>query len=61
MKINSINVNLNKEKLLTILTPTYNRSKNLIKLYDSLKSQTVQNFVWLIIDDGSNDNTKEIV
>lgn len=46
---------------LTILTPTYNRSKNLGKLFESLNNQTNINFKWMIIDDGSEDNTEEIV
>ena len=45
----------------TILTPTYNRADNLKKLYESLVKQTNCNFKWLIIDDGSIDNTKEII
>ena len=48
-------------KLLTIFTPTYNRAYILPKLYNSLKNQTNQNFVWLIVDDGSTDETKDLV
>ena len=48
-------------KKLTIFTPTFNRAYVLGKCYDSLKNQTVKDFVWLIIDDGSSDNTKELV
>ncbi len=47
--------------MLTIFTPTYNRVNLLYRVYDSLKAQTVQNFEWLIVDDGSSDNTEEIV
>lgn len=46
---------------LTILTTSYNRAKLLSKLYASLIKQTLHDFEWLIIDDGSNDNTKEYV
>lgn len=46
---------------ITIFTPTYNRAYILENLYNSLKSQTCQSFVWLIIDDGSTDNTEELV
>lgn len=46
---------------LTIFTPAYNRAYTLHKCYESLKSQTYTNFKWLIIDDGSTDNTKELV
>lgn len=47
--------------LLTILTPTYNREKLLKECYLSLKNQSLQDFEWLIIDDGSTDDTKKIV
>ena len=46
---------------LTIFTPTYNRSKTLKRLYKSLLLQSCTNFEWLIIDDGSTDNTKEVI
>lgn len=45
-------------KELIVLTPTYNRSHTLFKLYESLIKQTFKNFTWLIIDDGSTDNTE---
>lgn len=48
-------------KELTIVTPTYNRAYTLQKAYNSLVDQTNKSFVWLIIDDGSEDNTEEIV
>jgi glycosyltransferase involved in cell wall biosynthesis len=47
--------------MLTIFTPTYNRAYTLHLCYDSLKKQTCKDFIWLIIDDGSTDNTKELV
>lgn len=46
---------------LTIFTPTYNRAHLLGRLYEKLCIQEEKNFVWLIIDDGSSDNTKEVV
>lgn len=46
---------------LTIFTPTYNRAYILPKLYESLIKQTNKNFIWLIVDDGSYDNTKGLV
>lgn len=46
---------------LTILTPTYNRKYILHKLYNSLTEQSDKRFVWFIVDDGSNDSTKEQV
>lgn len=48
-------------KTLTVFTPTYNRAYCLKQCYDSLVNQTNLDFVWLIIDDGSIDNTKELV
>lgn len=49
------------EKFLTIFTPTYNRAYILPKLYESLAHQSYKNFIWLIVDDGSSDRTKELV
>ena len=46
---------------LTVFTPTYNRAYILGRCYESMKRQTCKDFVWLIIDDGSTDNTKELV
>jgi len=43
----------------TIFTPTFNRKELLEKLYKSLQKQTYKDFEWLIIDDGSDDGTKE--
>ncbi len=47
--------------MITILTPTYNRAKILSNLYISLTNQTTHNFEWLVIDDGSDDNTKDLI
>lgn len=46
---------------LTIFTPTYNRGYIIKNCYESLCSQTNKNFVWLIVDDGSTDNTEKLV
>ena len=46
---------------ITIHTATYNRAYILPKAYDSLKAQTSKDFEWIITDDGSVDNTREIV
>lgn len=48
-------------KVLTVFTPTYNRAYCLHQCYQSLVRQTCKDFIWLIIDDGSTDNTKELV
>ncbi|MCD9542977.1 glycosyltransferase [Photobacterium carnosum] len=47
--------------MITILTPTYNRVDLLPRLYNSLLSQNNKDFKWLIVDDGSNDNTAEYI
>ncbi|SHI35503.1 glycosyltransferase family 2 protein [Aquimarina spongiae] len=48
-------------KTITVFTPTYNRAYCLDQCYQSLIRQTNQDFLWLIIDDGSSDNTEELV
>jgi len=48
-------------KTITVFTPTYNRAHLLPRLYNSLKSQSCKDFEWLVIDDGSTDNTQEII
>uniref|UniRef100_UPI0040481056 glycosyltransferase family A protein n=1 Tax=Mariniflexile sp. TaxID=1979402 RepID=UPI0040481056 len=48
-------------KLLTVFTPTYNRAYCLNQCYDSLVRQSKKDFVWLIIDDGSSDDTSSLV
>lgn len=47
--------------LLTVFTPTYNRAGTLARTYKSLQAQTCKEFVWMIIDDGSTDETKDLV
>lgn len=46
---------------LTIFTPTYNRAHTLGQLYASLCQQTCKEFMWLIVDDGSTDETETLV
>ena len=46
---------------LTVFTPAYNRAHTLPRTYKSLLNQKCKDFVWLIIDDGSTDNTAELV
>ena len=46
---------------ITVFTPTYNRAHLLDKLYTSLVIQTNRDFEWLIVDDGSIDDTKDVV
>ena len=46
---------------LTIFTPTYNRADHLKRLYSHLCSQTNKDFCWLIVDDGSTDDTEAVI
>ena len=49
------------EKLVSIITPTYNCAKFIAKTIDSVKAQTYKNWEMIIVDDRSQDNTREIV
>ena len=49
------------DNLITVFTPTYNRGYTLENLFNSLLVQTNKNFEWLIVDDGSTDNTEDLV
>lgn len=51
----------NGQLLVTVITPTYNRAHTLRGCYDSLLRQTNQQFEWVIVDDGSTDNTSTLV
>ena len=46
---------------ITVFTPTYNRAKTLVRLYNSLLRQSADAFEWLIVDDGSTDDTKKVI
>lgn len=47
--------------MITVFTPSFNRADLLSRLYESLCRQSCQDFIWLIINDGSTDNTSEII
>ena len=47
--------------ILTVFTPAYNRAKTLPRTYQSLLAQNCKNFIWLVVDDGSSDNTADLV
>ena len=47
--------------MITIFTPTYNRAYTLPRLYESLCRQTSKNFEWVVVDDGSADNTRKLI
>ena len=49
------------KKTLTVFTPAYNRAHTLPRTYESLLAQDCKDFVWLIVDDGSQDNTAALV
>ena len=46
---------------ISVITATYNRANTINRVFESLKKQTFKNFEWIIIDDGSNDGTKEVI
>lgn len=46
---------------LTVFTPAYNRADLLPRCYESMKRQTNQAFIWMVIDDGSTDGTRALV
>lgn len=54
-------ITMASNKTLTVFTPTYNRAYILPKLYESLCRQSCDDFVWSIVDDGSTDNTEDLV
>lgn len=45
---------------ITVFTPTYNRAYIISNLYFSLKRQSFRDFEWLVIDDGSTDETESL-
>lgn len=47
--------------LVTVFTPSFNRAHTIRRVYDSLLGQTVKDFEWIIVDDGSSDGTEELV
>ena len=47
--------------VLTIFTPAYNRAYSIIDTYKSLCRQTCKDFIWLVVDDGSTDNTVDVI
>ena len=48
------------EYRITVCTPTFNRAYIIAKLFSSLKAQSFTNFEWLVVDDGSTDETEAL-
>ena len=46
---------------ITVLTPTYNRADKLGRLFESLTAQTYRDFEWVVVDDGSVDDTARVM
>jgi len=66
MRVNPAEHRIDSEKmysppLVTIFTPTYDRAHTLHRVFDSLRAQTLRSFEWLVIDDGSTDDTERII
>lgn len=47
--------------MISVFTPTYNRGSLISRVYESLERQTNKDFEWIIVDDGSTDDTEKIV
>jgi glycosyltransferase involved in cell wall biosynthesis len=52
---------MNNKIWLSVITPTYNRAHTIDRVYNSLAAQSFRSFEWVVIDDGSTDNTKELI
>ncbi len=53
-------MNKSTDPILTVFTPAYNRAHTLPRTFESLKKQTCKDFLWLIVDDGSTDQTRSL-
>lgn len=56
-----MNIMLDKNTVFSIITPTWNRYAYLSRVHKGLMEQSYRNFEWIVADDGSNDNTEELV
>ena len=54
-------VSTHMHPVVSIVTPTYNRAHLLPRVWASLVRQTETNFEWIVVDDGSSDDTREVV
>ena len=47
--------------LFTVCTPAFNRAHTLERVFDSLVTQTLRDFEWLVVDDTSSDDTEALI
>lgn len=47
--------------MITVFTSTYNRAHTIVRTFESLQNQTDKDFEWIVVDDGSSDNTIELL
>jgi len=52
---------VNLSPVYTVFTPTFNRAHTLHRVFDSLVAQTYRDFEWIVIDDGSTDDTQSLI
>jgi len=52
---------MKEQPKISVFTATFNRADTIHRVFDSLKAQTFKNFEWIVIDDGSTDNTREVI
>ncbi len=52
---------MSDDPLFTVFTPTYNRGHTIQRVFDCLRAQTLRDFEWIVVDDGSTDSTSELI
>lgn len=56
-----MNIEVDFNPLISVITPTYNRANYIAETIESVLNQTYKNIEYIIVDDGSSDNTKKII